>query len=57
MLTQAEAIAKLDSIDNLFDDDTEFKHIEAEKVLFQLLEEAGLKAVVARYKELDLWYA
>ena len=54
-MNREEALAKLEEIAK--NTDTEHAHVEADRVLMELLNDLGYDDVVAAYDAIDKWFA
>lgn len=50
-------IALLKSTREVFEDDTEMAHIQADEIICAVLEELGYKDIVDEYNKIYKWYA
>lgn len=50
-------IALLKSTREVFEDDTEMAHIQADEIICGVLEELGCKEIVDEYNKIYKWYA
>jgi hypothetical protein len=50
-------IALLKSTREVFEDDTEMAHIQADEIICAVLEELGCKDIVDEYNKIYKWYA